>query len=39
VVVEILFRRDVERLARRWQLPRLAAAAASLPGSSQPVYR
>jgi hypoxanthine phosphoribosyltransferase len=37
VVVEILFRRDVERLARRWQLPRLAAAAASLPGSSQPV--
>lgn len=27
VVVEILFRRDIERLARRWQLRKLARAA------------
>jgi hypothetical protein len=29
--VEILFRRDIERLARRWRLPRLAAALSCEP--------
>jgi hypoxanthine phosphoribosyltransferase len=41
LVVVLLFRRDVERLARRWQLTRLAAAAkvsnrheAGIPGTA-----
>jgi hypothetical protein len=31
VTVEILFRRDIERLAHRWKLPRLAAAVRCAP--------
>lgn len=31
VTVEILFRKDIERLARRWKLPGLAAAARCAP--------
>ena len=31
VMVEILFRSDIERLARRWKLPRLAAAISCAP--------
>jgi hypothetical protein len=31
VTVEILFRKDLERLARRWSLPRLAEAVSSAP--------
>jgi len=37
IAVEVLCRRDIERLATRWGLPQLAAAAACLPSGSPQV--